>query len=107
MQALVRVYDLASGREVLSMAGHSSWVNCLVYSPDGKRLVTGSADENVKLWDTTTGQEVFTLTGHSRQVIGVAFSPDGRRLASCSYGSGRYDEVRVWDATPPDEGPRK
>jgi WD40 repeat protein len=61
----------------------------------------------VKLWDTTTGQEVFTLTGHGRQVTGVAFSPDGRRLASCSYGSGRYDEVRVWDTTPTDEGPRK
>jgi WD40 repeat protein len=74
----------------------------LAYSPDGKRLATGCADENVKLWDTATGQEVLSLSGRSSRVKGVAFSPDGSRLASCGY-----DAVTIWDATPLDEGPRK
>jgi WD40 repeat protein len=101
-QYLVRVYDLASGRQVLTLPGPASWITCLAYSPDGKRLAIGCADENVKLLDTTTGLEVFTLSGHSSRVIGVAFSPDGCRLASCGYG-----EVTIWDATLLDEGPRK
>jgi WD40 repeat protein len=101
-QRLVRVYDLESGKEALTIPGPASWISSLAYSPDGKRLATGCADENVKLWDATTGQEVLTLTAHCDRVIGVAFSPDGRRLAACGYGT-----VTVWDATPPDEGPRK
>jgi WD40 repeat protein len=101
-QGLVRVYDLSSGRQVQTMPGPASWITCLAYSPDGKRLAAGCADENVKLLDTATGQEVLTLTAHCDRVIGVAFSPDGRRLAACGYGA-----VTVWDAGPPDEGPRK
>jgi WD40 repeat protein len=101
-QPLVRVYDVESGRQELTIPGPPSWISSLAYSPDGKRLATGCADENVKLWDTTTGQEVLTLTAHFDRVIGVAFSPDGRRLAACGY-----DAVTVWDAASPDEGPRK
>jgi WD40 repeat protein len=73
----------------------ATWISCLAYSHDGKRLVTGSDDENVKVWDVTTGQEVLTLSGHSRPISGVAFSRDGRRLVS-SCGK----QIRVWDATP-------
>ena len=101
-QGLIRVYDLASGRQVQTMPGPASWTTCLAYSPDGKRLAAGCADENVKLYDTATGQEVFTFTGHFDRAIGVAFSPDGSRLASCGYS-----EVTIWDATPLDDGSRK
>jgi WD40 repeat protein len=101
-QYLVRVYDLASGRQVMTLPGPASWISCLAYSPDGKRLATGCADENVKLLDTTTGQEVLTLTAHCDRVIGVAFSADGRRLAASGYNT-----VTIWDAAPPDEGRRK
>ena len=81
-QALVRVYDLESGRQELTIRGPASWISSLAYRPDGKRLATGCADEHVMLWDAATGQEVFTLTAHCDRVIGVAFSPDGRRLAA-------------------------
>ena len=40
----------------------------MAYSPDGKRIVTGSEDKTVKVWDAETGQEVLTLKGHTDQV---------------------------------------
>jgi WD40 repeat protein len=101
-QPRVSIYEVSSGREAATLTGHDSRIGCLAYSPDGKRLATGSGDRTVKLWDTATGQEVLTLTGHAGDITGLAFSPDGRRLASSTSS-----EVRIWDATPPDDGPRK
>jgi WD40 repeat protein len=96
----VRIYELSSGREAATLTGHDSRISCLAYSPDGKRLATGSSDLTVKVWDPATGQEVLTLIGHTSAITGVAFSPDGRRLASSTF-----DEVKIWDATPLGEGP--
>ena len=53
----------------------------MAFSPDGKRIVSGSDDNTVKVWDARTGQEVLTLKGHTDGVISVAFSPDGKRIA--------------------------
>jgi len=63
------------------------------FSPDGKRIVSGSQDKTVKVWDAQTGQETLTLKGHSDLVTSVSFSPDGKRIVS---GSGDKT-LKVWD----------
>ena len=78
---------------IQTLEGHSSWVNSVVFSPDGSRVASGSGDNTVRVWDVQTGQCEFTLEGHSGGVISVVFSPDGSRVAS---GSGD-NTVRVWD----------
>jgi WD40 repeat protein len=77
---------------------HTGVVESVAFSPDGKRLGTGSYDGHdgvVKLWDVATGHEVATLTGHTQSVTCVAFSPDGKRLATGSYDH----TVKLWDLT--------
>ena len=51
------------------------------FSPDGRRIVSGSRDQTVKVWDAQTGSETLTLRGHTGPVTSVtSFSPDGRRI---------------------------
>ena len=67
----------------------------MAFSPDGKRIASGSGDNTVRVWDAATGQPVGQpLTGHTDAVFSVAFSPDGTRIAS----GGDDNTVRVWDA---------
>jgi WD40 repeat protein len=69
-------------------------VYSVAWSPDGKRLATGSEDKTAKVWDAATGKELLTLSGHSAPVNSIAWSPDGKRLATGSDDK----TAKVWDA---------
>jgi hypothetical protein len=80
---------------LLTLSGHSSFhIFSAAFSPDGRRIVSGSMDKTVKVWNAETGALIRTLSGHTGGVKSAAFSPDGRRIVS-----GADDQtVKVWDA---------
>jgi WD40 repeat protein len=67
----------------------------VAFSPDGKRIVSGSADNTVRIWDALSGAEVLPpLRGHDNTISSVSFSPDSTRIVSGSHDN----SIRVWDA---------
>ncbi len=56
------------GREPLTLKGHAGPVTSVSFSPDGKRIVSGSDDNSLKVWDAQTGQETLTLKGHPARI---------------------------------------
>ena len=74
-------------------SGHSDSVKCAAISPDGKYLLTGSADTTIKLWGMDTGKEVHTFVGHTDEIVRVTFLPDGKSMVSGSADT----TVKLWD----------
>jgi uncharacterized protein with WD repeat len=89
----IKLWDVASGRELRKLQGHSDSVYSVAFSPDGRTLASGSGDATIKLWDVVSGRELRTLQGHKYSVLSVALSPDGRTIASGSDDN----TIKLWD----------
>ena len=85
--ALVWVYRLAGhgvvGEPVLCR-GHSRWVECVEFSPDGTRLASASTDGTLRIWDVVSGECVRTFALKLGGLHWVTFAPDGLTLAFSS-----------------------
>jgi WD40 repeat protein len=67
-------------------------LTAIVFSPDGKLVVTAGADKRVRVWQVSTGKIVQVLEGHTKSISGLSYSSDGKYLASCSLDG----SIRVW-----------
>lgn len=75
-------------------SGHAAGVRAIAWSPDGKRIASGSEDYSVQVWEAAHGNLINTYSGHSDSVEKIAWSPDGQYLASSSTDC----SVQVWTA---------
>jgi WD40 repeat protein len=80
LDGTVRLWDAASGEELLVLEGHHRRVRSLTFSPDGKRLIVSTWDSTLHLWDLARNRHVRRWHT-SANVSSVAFSADGRLLA--------------------------
>ncbi|HTU16930.1 MAG TPA: serine/threonine-protein kinase, partial [Gemmataceae bacterium] len=89
----LKIWDAATGEELLAFKAHERSVNSLAFSPDGRRLASAGFEGTVKIWDPQTGKRIRTLPGHKSSVASVAFSCDSRRLASAGWDG----TVQIWE----------
>ncbi|MCP4398363.1 MAG: hypothetical protein GY801_13835 [bacterium] len=89
----VTLWDVATGRIVQTLEGHSDAVQGLAFSPDGRLLASASSDQTAKIWDITTSECLHDLHGHTKQLNSLMFHPNGHILAT-----GSDDQtIRLWD----------
>src|SRR5262249_50662594 len=96
--ATLRVFDVATGRELAALKGHADNAQLIdaVWTADGARVVSASYDGTVRTWDAASGRELGRIGEDGCPVWYL--SGDGRRAAEVvSAGGGAAKSLRVWD----------
>jgi len=100
----IKVWDAQSGTEIKTLTVDDSlssrlllsWLPVpIAFSPDGKKIVSGSPSDAIKVWNADSGTVLMSLKGHEEFLTGLAFTPDGNRIVSSSNDR----TLRIWDAS--------
>ena len=91
----IHIYDANTYKELIVLVGHTDSVLTIAFSPNGKRLISGSLDRTMRLWNTDTGKLIRTREEHTAPVNSVAFSANGKRFWSASSEN---NTIRSWHA---------
>lgn len=104
----ILLWQVDSRRQIAAFEGHSAWVRCLAFSPDGQLLASGGTDNTIRLWNLETGQCLKTLHGHAGGVQSLAFGYVSLEAETCKQAgqnhglllaSGSTDQtIKLWDA---------
>ena len=81
---LLIIQDLTTFKVKKRLRGHQGGIGDLVFSPNGKFLLTASADKTSRLWDLTNWKTKLILDDHTNQVSSVAFHHNSRNFATAS-----------------------
>src|SRR5262249_49339956 len=87
---LVRVFDVATGKELMTFADHAGPVRSLAFASDNRTLVSASADKNARLLDVNA---LSLFDAHPGGVSAVQFHLGGTQAVS----SGADKTVKLWD----------
>jgi WD40 repeat protein len=93
--AVIRLLDIESGKEIRAMEGHGGVAYALAFSGDGRTLASASFDKTVRLWEAFSGLQVAVFSGHQGPVTALAFLKDGRGI----YSGSADTSILLWDTT--------
>lgn len=95
-----RIWDIATGRRLAQLIGHTGPIRLVKFSHDGRRVLTtgdsgvfGQRNDTIRVWDAATGTQLVIMHGAEGVVSSIDLSPDDRHIASAN-GTG----VQIWDA---------
>src|SRR4030043_2437082 len=104
----LKIWDVMTGEELVTMGEFTAVVLGIEFSPDGSQLAVGSQDGTVSVWDSQTGKRLFNLAGHSGAINDVAYNPKCTDPPEASFEwcgvwlatASRAGTAKVWDVSP-------
>jgi WD40 repeat protein len=93
----IRIWDVASGKEVRQLRDHAVALSCLTFSPDGKHIAACTLnDQSIRIWEVDSDKEprVIVTNQNGAATMTFAYAPDGKTLA---VGQGPMQEVAIFD----------
>jgi hypothetical protein len=86
----VKIWDVATGRQLQTLCGHVNDVMSVAFSPDGELVAAGSLGQTIRIWRLASGRVIKTLWFNEISWHPVVFSPRGQWLALASR------DVQLW-----------
>ncbi len=89
----VKIWDVKTGKLLLTIDGNKQSVTYAKFSPDGSKIITSSNDNTIKTWDSFTGE---LLESHLGKIVGrdtIDYSFDLKKYVTCKWGNA----ARIWD----------
>lgn len=93
-ESVLVIWDARNGRQVRALKGEAGWVEHAAWSPDGRKIITGSRDGTPRVWSVETGELLAELSFHSNRISQAQFSRDGKVILSASVDG----TACLWDA---------
>lgn len=90
----IHIWNINSGICERNLSGHWGEVLSLCYSNDGKRIVSGSVDNNVRIWDVGSLGRILTLEGHTNTIQSISYNKTGTMVISSSNDK----TVKIWNS---------
>ncbi len=94
-EAMIRIWDTQTGKELRRLTmpavevrpGMAIGFSMLLFTPDGKSLLTSGHDGVIRIWDPMTGKQVRQFPGFAGGSVTFTLNPDGKTLAVVDGGS--------------------
>jgi len=92
-RGLLVLFPLDHSSSPRVIEAHSDAIRYVAFEPNGRSIITGAEDRELKRWDAKTGELLRTYIGHSRGIKAATLTADGRQILSGSFDR----TLRIWD----------
>ena len=93
LDATVRIWDAATGKQVIAFEGHTNTVDSVKFLPDSQHVLSSAWDGTIRLWDLNDGSEARRYQVPGTRVYMVEILADGTQFVSASTDT----LIRLWD----------
>lgn len=90
---IIQLWDIPNSFQRTELGRQRGWIYHLLFTPDGRFLISADGEKFIKIWDLAERKEVTILLGHRNSILSLDISPDGRTLASASSDR----TLRLWN----------
>lgn len=94
----VQLWTIGTLEQRLQIENHLSAINCLAFTPDGRRLVTGGSDRKIRITDAESGIELLVLPDGNNEIRRLAFNREGRQLAASASLALDAGQILIWNS---------